>query len=76
MRVTVSGDFKRDLEAVKNALSHKLPGASLEQVLHECLRVTLAACEKRRRGAGKDRGQGVARPGGWNRMVRSGVVPV
>lgn len=53
MRVTVSGDFKRDLEAVKDALSHKLPGASLEEVLHECLRVTLAACEKRRRGAGR-----------------------
>jgi 5-methylcytosine-specific restriction endonuclease McrA len=53
MRVTVGSDFKADLEAVRDELSHKLPGASLEAVLHECIRVTLEACRKRRRGAGK-----------------------
>ena len=49
----MSDAFVSDLEAVRDALSHKLPGASLEAVLHECLRVTLEACEKRRRGAGR-----------------------
>ena len=53
LRATVSDAFVRDLDAVRDALSHKLPGASLEAVLHECLRVTLEACEKRRRGAGR-----------------------
>src|SRR5678816_2606333 len=53
MRVTVSGDFKADLQAVRDALSHTMPGAGLEEVLHECIRVTLAAIQKRRQGAGK-----------------------
>jgi 5-methylcytosine-specific restriction endonuclease McrA len=53
MRVTVGDDFKADLEAVRDELSHKLPGAGLEEILHECIRVTLEACRKRRRGTGK-----------------------
>src|SRR6185436_10717996 len=48
LRATVSDEFVRDLEAVRAALSHKLPGAGLEAVLHECLRVTLGVYEKRR----------------------------
>jgi 5-methylcytosine-specific restriction endonuclease McrA len=55
LRVTVGPDFVADLEAVRQALSHKLPGGGLEEVLHECLRVTLAAVERRRLGAGKKR---------------------
>jgi 5-methylcytosine-specific restriction endonuclease McrA len=53
LRVTVGATFVADLEAVRQALSHKLPGAGLEEVLHECLRITLARGESRRRGAGK-----------------------
>ncbi|HTM23249.1 MAG TPA: HNH endonuclease signature motif containing protein, partial [Kofleriaceae bacterium] len=53
LRVTVSGGFKADLQAVREALSHTMPGAGLEEVLHECIRVTLRAIEKRRQGAGK-----------------------
>jgi 5-methylcytosine-specific restriction endonuclease McrA len=53
LRVTVGAEFVADLEAVRAALSHQLPGASLEQVLHECMRVTLRTVEKRRRGTGK-----------------------
>ena len=53
LRATVSDAFVRDLDEVRAALSHKLPGGSLEAVLHECLRVTLAACEMKRRGTGK-----------------------
>ena len=45
--------FVADLEAVRQALSHKLPGAGLEEVLHECLRITLARVQGRRRGSGK-----------------------
>jgi hypothetical protein len=52
LRVTVSGAFVADLEAVRHALSHKLPAGGLEDVLHECLRVTLqsigAAAVRRR----------------------------
>ncbi|HTM21295.1 MAG TPA: hypothetical protein VL172_12330 [Kofleriaceae bacterium] len=53
MRVTVSSQFKADLEEVRSALSHKMPDAGLEELLHECLRVTLETIRKRRQGAGK-----------------------
>jgi 5-methylcytosine-specific restriction endonuclease McrA len=53
LRVTVDATFVADLEAVRQALSHKLPGAGLEVVLHECLRITLSRVEGRRRGSGK-----------------------
>jgi 5-methylcytosine-specific restriction endonuclease McrA len=53
LRVTVGTAFVRDLEAVRAALSHKWPAGGLEEVLHECLRVTLETIERRRRGAGK-----------------------
>jgi 5-methylcytosine-specific restriction endonuclease McrA len=53
LRATVTDAFRADLEAVRAALSHQLPGGALGDVLHHCLRVTLAACEKRRRGAGR-----------------------
>ena len=51
LRVTVSDAFVGDLETVRQALSHKLPGGSLEEVLHECVRVTLGHIERRRCGA-------------------------
>ena len=53
LRATVSDGFVADLKKVRHALSHKIPGGGLEAVLHECIRVTLAKIEKRRRGAGK-----------------------
>ncbi len=53
LRVTVGPDFVADLEAVRQALSHKLPAGGLEEVLHECLRVTLAQVERRRFGVGR-----------------------
>jgi hypothetical protein len=52
LRVTVGPAFVADLEAVREALSHRLPGAGLEEVLHECMRVALRHIERRRRGAG------------------------
>ncbi len=58
LRVTVGADFTRDLAAVRDALSHKIPDRNLVAVLHECLRVTLAATTKRRRGAGRAPGPG------------------
>jgi hypothetical protein len=63
LRLTVSADFVRDLEAVKAALSHQIPDGRLETVLHECLRKTLASCEKRRRGAGRASAPKPGRPG-------------
>src|SRR5688572_30276751 len=38
LRVTVGAAFVADLEAVRQALSHAVPGGALEEVLHECLR--------------------------------------
>jgi 5-methylcytosine-specific restriction endonuclease McrA len=61
--VTVGATFVADLEAVRQALSHKLPGAGLEEVLHECLRITLARAHGRRRGAGKKTSAKAPRPG-------------
>jgi hypothetical protein len=51
--MTVGGAFVADLQTVREALSHKLPGGSLEDILHECVRTTLQSIERRRRGAGK-----------------------
>jgi 5-methylcytosine-specific restriction endonuclease McrA len=59
LRVTVGREFAQDLDKVRALLSHKLPSGALEQVLHECIRQTIAACEKRRRGGTKSR---TARP--------------
>jgi len=72
LRVTVSRELKADLEAVRDALSHKLPGASLEAVLHECVRVTLASCAKRRRGAGRAPAR-PAKPRGGSRDIPAAV---
>jgi hypothetical protein len=52
LRVTVDSAFVADLQAVRDALSHKMPGAGLEAVLHECIRATLKQIEKRRQGTG------------------------
>jgi 5-methylcytosine-specific restriction endonuclease McrA len=53
LRVTVGAAFVADLETVREALSHRLPGGGLEEVLHECIRSTLQTIERRRCGAGK-----------------------
>jgi 5-methylcytosine-specific restriction endonuclease McrA len=53
LRVTVGAEFVADLEAVREALSHRLPGAGLEEVLHECIRSTLKTIDRERRGTGK-----------------------
>ena len=63
LRVTVGATFVADLEAVRQALSHKLPGAGLEEVLHECVRITLARVQSRRRGSGKKTSAKVPPPG-------------
>jgi 5-methylcytosine-specific restriction endonuclease McrA len=52
LRVTVGPVFVADLQAVREALSHRLPGGGLEEVLHECIRVALRDMERRRRGTG------------------------
>jgi 5-methylcytosine-specific restriction endonuclease McrA len=63
LRVTVSSAFVADLEAARHALSHKLPAANLEEVLHECLRVTLQSIARRRRGTGKKTSAKTPAPG-------------
>ena len=73
LRATVSDAFVADLKKVRNALSHKIPGGRLEDVLHECIRVTLAKIEKRRRGAGK-KGAPAKRPIPGDRYVAAAVL--
>jgi len=63
LRVTVSSAFVADLESVRHALSHKVPAASLEELLHECLRVTLQTTARRRRGTGKKTSAKMPPPG-------------
>jgi hypothetical protein len=53
LRVTVNAAFVADLEAVRAALSHRVPAGSLEEVLHECMRMTLRHVERQRHGTGK-----------------------
>jgi 5-methylcytosine-specific restriction endonuclease McrA len=53
LRVTVGREFAADLEKVRAALSHRFPEGRLESILHHCLRVTLEACERQRRGTGR-----------------------
>jgi 5-methylcytosine-specific restriction endonuclease McrA len=63
LRVTVDGAFVADLQVVRQALSHKMPGAALEAVLHECIRTTLRQIEKRRQGAGRKKTAETPPPG-------------
>ncbi len=53
LRITVDRDFVADVEAARAALSHQLPGASLQAVLHHCVKATLDDCERQRRGTGR-----------------------
>jgi 5-methylcytosine-specific restriction endonuclease McrA len=63
LRVTVSAEFVADLEAARRALSHKLPGGELAEVLHEGLRAILTKADRRRRGAGKTSSPSTPPPG-------------
>jgi 5-methylcytosine-specific restriction endonuclease McrA len=62
LRVTVGREFADDLARVKALLSHTIPDGSLEQVLHACIRRTIAQCESRRRGADRPRPRKTKRP--------------
>jgi hypothetical protein len=55
LRMTVGPEFKQELDAVKQALSHKVPSGRLEEVLRECFRITLALHDKRKRGSSRPR---------------------
>ncbi len=61
LRLTVSRDFTDDLMRAKALLSHLIPNGDLEQVLHACVRKTIAVCEKRRRGSDNPRAPGATK---------------
>jgi 5-methylcytosine-specific restriction endonuclease McrA len=63
LRVTVSAEFVADLQAARRALSHKLPGGEMAEVLHEGLRAILANADRRRRGTGKKSSSSMPPPG-------------
>jgi 5-methylcytosine-specific restriction endonuclease McrA len=63
LRVTVSAEFVANLEAARRALSHKLPGGDLAEVLHEGLRAILAKADRRRRGTGQKSSSSMPPPG-------------
>jgi hypothetical protein len=53
--MTVKRAFIEDLEQAKALLSHKMPGAKLEDVFHECLRLAISVHLKRKRGGDRPR---------------------
>jgi 5-methylcytosine-specific restriction endonuclease McrA len=53
VRLTVSDDFRTDLERLRGAMSHQIPDRDLERVLHHCIKLALAEQAKRRRGTGE-----------------------
>jgi hypothetical protein len=53
VRVVVDKAFIDDLEAVRDALSHKYPDRDLAEVLRECLQVTLGVIRKQQEGSGR-----------------------
>lgn len=55
VRLTVTREFLDELDAVRDALSHKIPGRQLDLVLRECLRVTLDVLGRRKLGAPTER---------------------
>jgi hypothetical protein len=55
IRMTVKREFIADLEQAKSLLSHKLPGAKLEDIFHECLRLAISVHLKRKRGGDRPR---------------------
>jgi hypothetical protein len=55
IRMTVKREFIADLEQAKSLLSHKLPGARLEDIFHECLRLAISVHLKRKRGGDRPR---------------------
>jgi 5-methylcytosine-specific restriction endonuclease McrA len=48
LRITVSAEFKADLDALRDEI-----GGSLEELLHGCVRERLRTCRRRRHGAGQ-----------------------
>jgi 5-methylcytosine-specific restriction endonuclease McrA len=48
IRVTVDASFKKDLDALKDMLSHSVPDGDLAAVLHEALRCALTTHGKRK----------------------------
>lgn len=53
LRLTVDQAFVDDLERLKALLSHVVPDGNLTRLLHEAIRRTATAHEKRRRGSDK-----------------------
>lgn len=47
----VTPEVNAQFEAVKAALSHKVPNGNINDILAECFRVTLDVCERRKIGA-------------------------
>jgi 5-methylcytosine-specific restriction endonuclease McrA len=49
---------------VRGGLSHVVPGGRMEDVLDECMRITIEVCERRMRGSNSARATGQAPSGG------------
>jgi 5-methylcytosine-specific restriction endonuclease McrA len=53
LKLIVDKRFMDDFNAVRDALSHKIPDRDLTEVMHECMRMTLDVIRKRQEGAGR-----------------------
>ena len=63
LRLSVDSEFRADLARVRDALGHKLPGATTEQLLQACMRALLVAHERRKVGAKQPRAPKAERAG-------------
>ena len=73
IRMTVSADFMSLLEEVRAELSHSHPGAPLETLLAECMRVTLAARRKHSRGEAARPRARIGEPVGRSRDIPAAI---
>jgi 5-methylcytosine-specific restriction endonuclease McrA len=62
VRVVVDKAFIDDLEAVRDALSHKYPDRDLAEVLRECLQVTLGVIRRQQEGSSGSSSRPPTRP--------------
>ena len=63
VRMTVSKEFVEEFRQTRDALSHVVPGAKMEDVLRECMRIAREACARRMRGASGARATQLFRQG-------------
>ena len=66
--MTVKKAFIDRFHRARGGLSHVVPGGRMEDVLDECMRITIEVCERRMRGSNSARAPRQAPSGGEDRL--------